>query len=82
MDRDLSIIGRLGLFAIPVIGEHRVDHDRTISTRLTFHRTALRMRGRTPRSWLNRAAIAARSSRNRGAGVAKSSLVDRTAIDD
>ena len=47
-----------------------------------LHRTALRIRGGTPRSRFDRAAIAARSSRDRGAYVAKSSLVDRTAIDE
>ena len=37
-----------------------------------LHQTALRMRGRTPRSWLDRAAIAARSSRDRRAFEAES----------
>ena len=46
------------------------------------NRTALRMHGRTPRSWLDRAAIAARSSRNRTPYAAEIPLLDPTWIGD
>ena len=44
------------------------------------NRMALRMRGRTPRSWLDRAAIAARSSRDRTSYAVESPLLDPTRI--
>ena len=59
VDRDLSIIGRLGLFAIPVIGEHRVDRDRTIHT--------FDVSSDGPEDAWKNSAIVARSGRDRGA---------------
>ena len=59
VDCDLSIIGRLGLFAILVIGEHRVDRDRTVH--------AFDISSDDPdTSWKN-STIAARSNRDCGA---------------
>ena len=53
-----------------------------LSGALDFHQTMEDNRERTPRSRFDRAAIAARSSRDRGAYVVESPPFKRTAIDE
>ena len=52
------------------------------SIQLEHDRTAVELRGRTPRSRRDRAAIAARSSRDRGDSGADLSPIDQQVIDD
>ena len=71
-------IGRRMFLAILV---HAMAQSRP-SNHLRFNRTAWRASGRTPRSRFDRTAIAARSSRDRGASVAELPPDDQTPINE